>query len=200
MENTKMTRVAKTLDVLANVGGKVSFAAGITCLVIAVLALIFGDKMFTSGALTLDLDFVKFHLSDQAATDARFLKLYVCVSTFGGSVLCFLAACIAKLMRKIIQPMTIGRPFEKGTPESMREVGWAILLGGFLNEVIGVLARTLLIKAYSLTDLFSCAAITKTEFVFTMNLDFVFLACVIFLLSYIFTYGQVLQKDADETL
>ena len=67
-------------------------------------------------------------------------------------------------------------------------------------EAVGILARSLLIKAYSLADLFASAAITKTEFVFTMDLNFVLIACVVFLLSYIFKYGQVLQKDADETL
>ena len=200
MENTRMTHIARNLDILANVGGKITFAAGITCIVVAVLTLLFGDKMFTSGALTLDLDFIKFHLGDHAAVDMRFLKLYVCAATLGGSILCFLTACIAKLLRRILAPMKNGRPFESGTPECLRKVGWAILLGGFLAETVGILARSLLIKAYALADLFASAAITKTEFVFTMDLNFVLIACVVFLLSYIFKYGQVLQKDADETL
>ena len=48
--------------------------------------------------------------------------------------------------------------------------------------------------------IFASAVIAKTEFVLTMNFDFVLLACVIFLLSYVFTYGQALQQDSDETL
>ena len=59
MNNSKMTRVAKNLDIFANVGGKITFGAGIVCILVAFLTLIFGSKMFAAGAITLDLDFIK---------------------------------------------------------------------------------------------------------------------------------------------
>ena len=49
-------------------------------------------------------------------------------------------------------------------------------------------------------ELFASAAVSKTEFVFTMNFGFVLIACIIFFLSYIFSYGQALQQESDETL
>lgn len=200
MNNSKMTRVAKNLDILANVTGKITAAAGILCIIIAVLTLIFGGKMFSDGAVTLDLDFVKFHLNNNADINEQFLKYYVFAATLGGGIICFLVYYISRLLRSILSPMKAERPFEAGTPECLKKVGWAILIGGFLSELVGILARALLIKAYSLGDLFSSAAIEKTDFVFTMQFDFVLIACAVFLLSYIFTYGQVLQQDADETL
>lgn len=200
MNNNKMSRIAKNLDIFANVGGKIAFAAGIVCILTTFLTLIFGSKMFADGALTLDLDFIKFHLNGSAYVNEQFLKLYVCAATLVGSILCFLLSYIFKLFREILSPMKAGRPFENGISEHLKKAGWAVLIGGFLSELVGITARILLIKAYSLHELFSSDVIAKTEFVFTMNFDFVLLACVIFLLSYIFTYGQALQQDSDETL
>lgn len=200
MNNTKITRVAKNLDIFANVGGKITFAAGIICIVVAFMTLIFGGKMFAGGAITLDLDFIKFHLKENTYVDEQFVKLYVMAATLGGGILCFLVYYVSKVFRKILAPMKNGRPFESGISENLKKVGWGILIGGFLSELVGVVARMLLIKAYSIDTLFASAAIAKTEFVFTMNLDFVLIACVVFFLSYIFTYGQVLQQESDETL
>ena len=200
MNNNKMSRSAANLDIFARVGSRIAFAAGIVCIVTAFLTLIFGNKMFTGGAMTLDLDFIKFHLNENTYVNEQFLKLYVSAATLGGSILCFLLSYIFKLFREILSPMKAGRPFEKGISEHLKKVGWAVLIGGLLSELVGIGARLLLIKAYSLHELFSSSVIAKTEFVFTMNFDFVLLACAIFLLSYVFTYGQVLQQDSDETL
>ncbi len=200
MDNNKMTRVAKNLDILANVGGKITVAAGIVCVLTAFLTLLFGSKMFTEGTTALNLDFIKFHFSDSAYVNQRFLKLYVCAATLGGSIICFLVYYISKLLRAILAPMKVGRPFESGISEHLKKVGWAVLIGGLLSELLGIGARILLIKAYSIHELFTSAAISKIEFVFNIDLNFVLVACAVFLLSYIFTYGQTLQQLSDETL
>ena len=96
--------------------------------------------------------------------------------------------------------MKNGRPFEEGISANLKKVGIWVLVGGFLSELVGIVARILLINAYSVDELFASAAISKTEFVLTMNLGFVLIACVIFFLSYIFAYGHVLQQESDETL
>lgn len=200
MDNTKMARVAKNLDIWANIGGKLTAAAGIVCIVTACLTLVFGNKMFAEGTATLDLDFIKLHLSNTAYVNEQFLKFYVCAATAGGSVICFLVAYVCRLLRKILTPMKMGRPFESGISQHLKKVGWAVLAGGFLSELVGIIARVLLIKAYSIGDLFASAAVSKTEYVFTMDFGFVLISCVIFFLSYIFAYGQALQQESDETL
>jgi len=43
-------------------------------------------------------------------------------------------------------------------------------------------------------------AVEKLEYVFTVDFGFVAVFCVLMLLSYIFTYGQALQRESDETL
>lgn len=200
MDNNKMTRVAKNLDVFANVGGKITGGAGIACILIAFLTLVFGGKMFAEGNVTLNLDFMKFHLNDSTYVNEQFVKLYVFAATLGGGIICFLVYYVSRVLRKILAPMKNGRPFEEGISANLKKVGIWVLIGGFLSELVGIVARILLINAYSVDELFASAAISKTEFALTINLGFVLIACVIFFLSYIFAYGHVLQQESDETL
>lgn len=200
MNNNKMIRIAKNLDIFANVGGKITAGMGIACVLIAFLTLIFGGQMFMDGAITLDIDFVKFHLADNYYVDEKFIKLYVFTGCLGGGVVCFLVYYISTLFRKLLAPMKLGRPFEMGISENLRKIGWAVLIGGLFSESLGVIGRMLLTRAYSMDELFTSSAITGTEYALTMNLNFVLITCVLFFLSYIFTYGQALQQDSDETL
>ena len=156
--------------------------------------------MFTDGAITLDLDFIKFHLNDNAYVNERFMKLYVCITAFVGGLICLLIYYISTLCCKILSPMKEGRPFEPSVSMDLRKIAWGILIGGLIAEGLGIVARILLTKAYTLNELFTSDAISKTEYLYIMNLDFVFIACIILFLSYIFSYGQILQQDSDETL
>ena len=156
--------------------------------------------MFAEGNVTLNLDFIKFHLNDSTYVNEQFVKLYVFAATLGGGIICFLVYYVSRVLRKILAPMKNGRPFEEGISANLKKVGIWVLVGGFLSELVGIVARILLINAYSVDELFASAAISKTEFVLTMNLGFVLIACVIFFLSYIFAYGHVLQQESDETL
>ena len=200
MDNNKMIRVAKNLDIFANVGGKITVGACVACILIAFSTIVFGSKMFVDSAITLDLDFIKFHLNDSVYVNEQFIKLYVFAATLCGGIICFLAFYVSRVLRKILAPMKNGRPFEDGIADNLKKIGWGVLIGGFLSELVGVVARILLIKAYSVDELFSSEVITKTEFVFTINLNFVLVACVIFFLSYVFAYGYALQQESDETL
>ena len=61
MNDNKMTRVARNLDIIANVCGKILAAAGIICVLIAFLTLVLGNKLLANVTITLDLDFIKFY-------------------------------------------------------------------------------------------------------------------------------------------
>ena len=200
MDNKKIINTAKILDLLANVGGKIAGIIGIVCVLLAFFTLILGDKMFSQGAFALDLDFIKFHFDDSFSVNEKFIKLYSFIGTLGGGLICFFIYYISTVLHKILSPMSNGRPFEIGISENLRKIGWAILICGCISELLGVIARVLLVNAYPMTELFTSAAITKIEYLFTIDLNFAFITIVIFLLSYIFTYGQKLQQDSDETL
>lgn len=94
------------------------------------------------------------------------------------------------IFRRILQPMKQGQPFAETVSADMRRLGWLVLIAG---------------GALSLIGLFNEQTITTpndTFMVRTRQLDVTFLgvAAMLFLFSYIFRYGEELQRLSDETL
>ena len=92
MENAKMKKTAGKLATFVNILGGMIFAAGIVCVVFALLVAIFGDKMFVDNSLTLDMDFVKVHLSDEYQAVNGMVKLYAIIGLVVGSIMCFMTS------------------------------------------------------------------------------------------------------------
>ena len=200
MENKKMMKTAGTFETIFKVVRGITMACGFVCLAMAVLVLIFGEKMFVPGSLTLDLDFVKLHLAEEFQGITGAIKLYAVVSLLWAGVLLFVTAYTCGLYRGILALVKEGRPFEKGVVTNLRKVAWAILAGGAAATLLGLVGHVILTRAYPMEQIFASEAVTKLEYVFTMDFSFVATACIVFLLSYIFSYGQALQRQSDETL
>lgn len=200
MNEKKMMESAKNLDLLTNVFGKLSLVAGCICIVVAIFTYICGTEMFTNGGITFDLDFIKLYLKDTSYVNVSKIKMYVCIMSLFAGIVCFMGFYISKNLRKIFSTMKNGRPFEQGVSKHLKTCGWVIFVGGFICELLGVLARILMMNAYTLDQLFNSEVISHMEYVFTIDFNFVLIACALFLLSYIFEYGQMLQIDVDETL
>ena len=200
MENNKMMKTAGTFETIFKVAGGITKACGFVCLVFAALVLLFGEKMFVPGSMTLDLDFLKLHLTEELQVVTGAVQMYAVVCLLVGSVLCFVVAYTCGLYRGILALVKEGRPFETGVVTNLKKAAWAILVGGAAANLVGVAGRVLLTRAYPMEQIFNTAAVAKIEYVFTMDFSFVVTACIIFLLSYIFDYGCKLQRESDETL
>lgn len=55
-------------------------------------------------------------------------------------------------------------------------------------------------KACPAEQIVNMDVISKLEYTFTIDFTFVLAFCIVMFLSYIFSYGQILQKESDETL
>jgi len=163
----------------------------------------------TTGGITINAD--TFIVDCQAKFDSEgylasengitgAIKLYAVVSLLWAGVLLFVTAYTCGLYRGILALVKEGRPFDKGVVTNLRKVAWAILAGGTAATLLGLVGRVILTRAYPMEQIFASEAVTKLEYVFTMDFSFVATACIVFLLSYIFDYGQVLQRQSDETL
>ena len=200
MHQNKLTKTAKNLDTLVKVVGGIFQAVGIVCLVFAVLIPIAGDAIFMEGSLTLDLDFLKIHVAEQYEEISLLMKIYTVIGLVSAAVLCFTVWYAAKPARKILHPMMEGRPFEAETPANLRKIAWINLIGGGIAQIIGIAERMILTRAYPMEEIFSSPAVEKLEYVFDFDFGFILISIVILFLSYIFSYGQQLQQEADETL
>ena len=200
MENNKMMKTAGTFETIFKVVRGITKACGFVCLVMAVLTLIFGEKMFDSGALTLDLDFVKLHLAEDFQVVTGAVQLYTVVCLLVGSVLCFVVAYTCGLYRGILALVKEGRPFDGEVPAGLRKLAWVCLVGGGLIQLLGIASRILLVNALPMDVIFSSPAIESVEYVYMFDFGFVWMFVVMILLARIFEYGQKLQQESDETL
>jgi len=198
MNNNKMITTAKHLDTFVKVAGTIFRVFGILSIVFAILTLFLGTKMTTENSVTLG--FVKLYLSDQFSIHSNLLRIYLVLGLLIVSILCFLTDHATKIVRKILSPIKDGRPFERDIPENLRKIAWIVLIGGSVSQIIGIVENVILSRACPIDQLIVPDAITKLEYTFTMDFGFVLIFMILMFLSYIFSYGQILQQESDETL
>ena len=200
MNDQKMMVSAKNMDTFVKVVGRIFEVVSIVLAVFAVLVAIFGAAMFEAGSLSIDLDFMKFQLAEEYQQITNGMRLFAIVSLLAAAGVCIAVSVICKLLRKILAPMKDGRPFEPGVAVNLRKIGWVVLVAGAVWQFAGCVLNMLLIRSYPMEQIFASDAITGITYHFTFDLNFVLISCTLFLLSYIFAYGQMLQKESDETL
>ena len=115
-------------------------------------------------------------------TSFRFFGPFRWLQTWGGVAFVLLSGCCAVLGR---------HPARRGLQ---------VLGCGALVQVVGVIERVLLVKIYPLEQILVSDAIEKIEYVNVVDFTFVIIFAILMLLSYIFAYGQTLQRESDETL
>ncbi|MBQ8216431.1 MAG: DUF2975 domain-containing protein [Oscillospiraceae bacterium] len=200
MEKGKMMKTAAVLDRIAKILGAIAKVCGIICLVFAVLVLLLGEKMFAPGTNVLGIGFIEFQLAGDYQSITPAVRLFTVISLVIAAVNCFIFYFIAKHMRRVLSSAKEGRPFDKSVSQSFRTLGILSLAGGLLSELFKWAQQLLLLKAYPVEEIFASPAISGMKINFIMDMSFVVIALVFFLLSWVFGYGYELQKQSDETL
>ena len=117
------------------------------------------------------------------------------VSQPTGWLLFFVSACIVfyglHILRRILEPMKQGKPFAESVSKDMRRFGFIVLIEGGMWLIVNIIGQQ---ARYADT---SNLYLAKTH---QIDITFLVVAAVVFLFSYIFRYGEELQRLSDETL
>lgn len=103
---------------------------------------------------------------------------------------------------RVVAPMKIGRPFERGMSGSFHKRGVLTLIGGVV-DILGVGAGVMLLKSFNpfvMTRAASAGMIGVTNVKVDIDLGFIIMALFYFFVECIMRYGEELQTRADETL
>lgn len=200
MKNEKMMKTAGILDKIAKILGGIALVCGFVCLVFVPLVIFLGERMFMPGTNVLELGFIEFKLSADFQAITPGVITFSAVSLVISAISCFIFYFIAKYLRAVLLSVKEGRPFEKAVVASFRRLGFLSLVGGLVAELLKWGQQLLLLKAYPVDEIFASPAIAGMEVNFIMDMGFVLIALVFFFLSWIFAYGNDLQKQSDETL
>ena len=201
MENTKLSKSAAIIDRILKILQGFALAGVIVAAIFIPLTLILGRKI-VADASSLELGVVTLKLAGDASAylDEGNLKVsIVCV------LICMILISAAawyciRVLREILVPMKAGQPFARGISAKIRKLAWTVLIGGGVAEMGGVLAEVFETRAYHLERLLNMDRIATVAYNFDVDLWFLGAALVLFFLSFIFRYGEELQREADETL
>ena len=200
MKNEKMIKTAAILDKIAKILGGIALVCGFVCLAFVPLVIFLGERMFVPDTNILELGFIEFKLSADFQAITPGVITFSAVSLVIAATSCFIFYFIAKYLRAVLLSVKEGRPFEKAVVSSFRRLGFLSLVGGLVSELLKWGQQLLLLKAYPMDEIFASPAIAGMEVNFIMDMGFILIALVFFLLSWIFAYGNDLQTQSDETL
>ncbi|MBR6952089.1 MAG: DUF2975 domain-containing protein [Oscillospiraceae bacterium] len=201
MENRKLSRTAGILDRVLKILQGFAIAGVIVSVIFIPLTLILGEKIIADashlklGAVTLKLAGDMSAWLDYPRIKASIVVSLICMAVAAAAVW----YCL-RVLRSVLRPMIEGSPFTAGISTKIRKLAWTVLIGGGLVEIGSSVSSVLETRAYQLDRLLNMDRISSVSFNWMIHLWFVAAALILFFLSWIFRYGEELQREADETL
>lgn len=105
------------------------------------------------------------------------------------------------LLRNILLTMSKSLPFKNTVSVNLRKLSVLILVGNVVMYFVNNVRYEFLYRMFDLSNLFSSDLVTSYSMHKQMlNLSVILIAVLLFILSYVFKYGEELQKLSDETL
>ena len=196
----KISDIAKKIDIIIWFFRKLIVAAVI--IVIVCLAILLGtdEAYYLKGKFPVSLSFASFQFVEECRPEPQIMKVY-----FWGMILLSIVVLAFiyyefVIIQRIIKLMIEQRPFDISMVKNIRLFSWVILIGEGVLAIIEFGLQVFRYYAFDFENLFLSDKLVGISADFDFNMDFVWMFLVIYLLSYVFQYGQELQIQSDETL
>jgi hypothetical protein len=131
-------------------------------------------------------------------TDAVFLQLAIDMAL---AIVCLLLGkrC-TKCICDILTPMTKGAPFHATASTNLKKLAVLSIIMGIAINCISIVSQYMAMRKFALAELLLSEKITHVTINYSFDPSFLIFTAVLFLLSYVFRYGEKLQQLSDETL
>ena len=200
----KMMRISKKLDTFFKVVQKlVLIGMGVAIIAAAVVTAANGmypDAVIGEGFQSVEIGSVTIELAAELAPDnGRILGYLWSVIALGAASAAFLYyAC--GIVRKVLAPMTEGRPFDSSVGQNIKKIGYISLMLGLVQNVASMVQTAAAVRTFELAALADSGAVKSITANYTFDLSFLIVFFVLLLMAHIFNYGAELQQLSDETL
>lgn len=193
MENNKMIKLSRILETLFTLLFWI-LVAGIVLTVGAGLLILFRPEAVQTS---LVLGPVSLTLAEGLYSQITHMELLFSL----GFLLVILPLLLASLwtLKAIFRPVSMGQPFQKAG-KLIRRLAWLELAGGCLELIFNYVSQLWIYQSYELEKLLLNDKIQSVSCNLDGNLNFLLFFAVLFLLSWVFDYGEGLQRLSDETL
>lgn len=201
----KLVSTARKIDVffkIVDVLLKIAFVACLVCVVIVAVAGLFNlpDEMVGSFDQMLEIDHLTLHIADSYVPEFRSMLLQNALICVLAAVICFVAIFGVKTIRAILAPMKEGKPFHSEISKNLRKLGWLGLIISLMGQVLEAVSLLTVAATMKLENLLVSDKITHVDINVGFDLGVLIIPAVLFLLAYVFQYGEQLQTLSDETL
>lgn len=201
----KLSTTAKTLDKILNIAYAVFGALVIASIVIIALAgisyaLNWDTESMMQSFASFDIGFLEIEVANDFVPDTWIVLMQVVIILGGACV----AVCLVRkgivYIRQILKPMAEEKPFDSIVSTNLRKLAKLSIVLGIVCNVVILAEQFIMVFAYDLRGLLLSDKIPVVGFNFELDLSFLFTWGILMLLSYVFQYGEQLQKLSDETV
>lgn len=200
----KLINMSQKLDTLFKILQRIT-AIGILTAILVVLVLTVVNAVNPNAVIgenfnMVDIGPITMELAQELAPDNRAILTYTWVMIAVGTVCAAGIYYALGLVRKIMQPMMEGKPFDATVGQNIRKISFVTLFLGIVQNA-GTLIETVgAVKTFQLIDLKADAAVRSVTVNYSLDLSFLIVFFILLLIAHIFNYGTELQQLSDETL
>lgn len=201
----KLTKTASTLHNIFTIVEKVLSALAIAAIVCAALVGIgfvmgWDPNTIATGYESLDIGFLELQIADNFGPDKWVILLQAAIVLSVCSGCCLIARRMVLCINGILSPISEGQPFHATISNNLKKLAILSIVLGVAVNLLTVTEMLFATFAYDLTDLLISEKITHVAINYTIDISFLIVSGILFLLSYVFRYGNELQQLSDETL
>lgn len=201
----QLISIARKIDVffkIVDVLLKIALVACLVCVVIVAAAGLFNlpDEMIGSVDQLLEFGPLTLHIAEEYVPTFDSMLLQNTMMCTLAAAICFVAILGVKTIRAILAPMKEGQPFHSEISQNLRKLGWLSLILGVAAQALEAVSFLTAAATMKLETLLISENITQVDVNLSFDLSFLIIPAVLFLLAYVFRYGEQLQNLSDETL
>lgn len=202
---TEMKKTAKILDKVFRVLRIMLDIALIACLaslVILAAGLIFALQAEQIGTFSrsIELGFAELRFAEAYIPEQQPILLFAGAEVLVTILHLWAARIAVRSIREILAPMTQGEPFGGMVSGKLRQLASLSLLLGVMAQGLRLVEQVVMTNAMDLQHLLQSEKIAGVSLNFEADLTFLLVFAALRLLSYVFRYGEELQRQSDETL
>lgn len=198
----KLMKTSKTVDTILKVVYKILQVAGIIifigvgiCLVAEAL-----DKLPPAELAAISFGDVKLQFAKPQMVDNSFMVVEMGITMVMALIAIAVTCYLIKVLRRVLVPMSAGQPFGGTVSTDIKKLGITIIAGGIIMDILESVGSNLAFYMYDVAEMFLSENISNITVDGEIGMGSVLAGVLVIMLSYVFRYGEELQKQADETL
>ncbi len=196
----KMMKIAKDIKATAKACMIICFVFVGLLAVLAVILLFVDSSAFSELSTTITLGNVSFEIAPEYLPEGVYLKGRVIAALGAVVILLVYIALSMKCAENVLAPFAQGNPFDGAVAANLKKLGIYSLIFGVVYPLAEAAFQAYLLYVCDFKSVFIGDSILSMEMDFDIDLTYIIIAGVLFMLSYVFKYGAQLQNQADETL